>query len=79
MRFTRETPELEFGLSPRGAVDLVAAARCWAMINGHAGVHPEDLKAIFAPVAGHRLQSLSDGQHAEADIAGFILESVPVP
>ncbi len=49
------------------------------MINGHAGVHPEDVKAIFTPVAGHRLQSLSDGQHAEADITGFVLESVPVP
>ena len=79
VRFTRETPELEFGLSPRGAVDLIAAARCWAMINGHAGVHPEDVKAIFAPVTGHRLRPMSDGQHAETDIAGYVLESVPVP
>ena len=78
VRFTRETPELEFGLSPRGAVDLVSAARCWAMINGHAGVHPEDIKAVFSPVAGHRLQSRSDGQHSHPDIAALILESVPV-
>ncbi|MFQ5634258.1 MAG: AAA family ATPase [Gammaproteobacteria bacterium] len=79
VRFTRETPELEFGLSPRGAVDLIAAARCWAMIHGHAGVHPEDLKAIFTPVAAHRLQSRSDGQHPDRDLAGLVLESVPVP
>lgn len=79
VRFTRETPELEYGLSPRGAVDLVSAARCWAMINGHSGVHPEDVKVIFSPVAGHRLQSRSDGQHADPDVAAFILESVPVP
>ncbi|MBT8441928.1 MAG: AAA family ATPase [Gammaproteobacteria bacterium] len=79
VRFTRETPEIEFGLSPRGAVDLVAAARCWAMINGHAGVHPEDVKAIFVPVVGHRLQALSDGQHADPDVASFVLESVAVP
>jgi len=79
VRFTRETPETEFGLSPRGAVDVIAAARCWAMINGHAGVQPEDVKAIFSPVAGHRLQVRNDGQHAEQDIATFVLESVPVP
>ena len=79
VRFTRETPEIEYGLSPRGSVDIVAAARCWAMINGHAGVHPEDVKAIFVPVAGHRLQALSDGQHTDPDVATFVLESVAVP
>jgi MoxR-like ATPase len=79
VRFSRETPETEFGLSPRGAVDLVAAARCWAMISGHAGVQPEDVKAIFTSVAGHRLQARSDGQYAERDVAAHVLESVPVP
>jgi MoxR-like ATPase len=79
VRFTRETPEIEFGLSPRGAIDLVAAARCWAMISGHAGVHPEDVKAIFPPVAGHRLQARSDGHHADPDITALAIESVPVP
>jgi len=79
VRFTRETPDLEFGLSPRGAVDLVAAARCWAMINGHSGVHPEDIKAIFSPVAGHRLQPLGDGYNADTEIADYVVESVPVP
>jgi len=79
VRFSRETPEIELGLSPRGAQDLVNAARCWAMISGHSGVHPEDVKMVFAPVAGHRLRTRNDTSHPDPDIAAFVLESVPVP
>ena len=79
VRFTREAPEIELGLSPRGTQDLVNAARCWAMISGHSGVHPEDIKLVFAPVAGHRLRTRNDASHPDPDIAAFVLESVPVP
>ncbi len=79
VRFTRETPEIELGLSPRGAQDLINAARCWAMISGHSGVHPEDIKVVFTPVAGHRLRSRNDASQPDPDIAAFVLESVPVP
>jgi MoxR-like ATPase len=79
VRFTREAPEIELGLSPRGTQDLVKAARCWAMISGHSGVHPEDIKLVFAPVAGHRLRTRNDASHPDPDIAAFVLESVPVP
>jgi len=79
VRFTREAPEIELGLSPRGTQDLVNAARCWAMISGHSGVHPEDVKLVFAPVAGHRLRTRNDASHPDPDIAAFVLESVPVP
>jgi MoxR-like ATPase len=79
VRFTREAPEFSLGLSPRGAVDLVNAARCWAMINGHDGVHPEDLKDIFPAVAAHRLQSRTDSAQLNQDNAALVLESVPVP
>ncbi len=79
VRFTREAPEIELGLSPRGAQDLVNAARCWAMISGHSGVHPEDVKVVFTPVAGHRLRTRNDASHPDPDIAAFVLESVPVP
>ncbi len=79
VRFTRDTPEIELGLSPRGAQDLVNAARCWAMISGHSGVHPEDVKNVFTPVAGHRLRTRNDTSHPDPDIAAFVLESVPVP
>ncbi len=83
VRFTREAPEFELGLSPRGAVDVMNAARCWAMINGHDGVHPEDVKAIFPAVAAHRIQTRNDPQHPIPDVTAHItkvvLDSVAVP
>jgi MoxR-like ATPase len=79
VRFTREAPELELGLSPRGAVDLIGAARGWALVNGHEGVHPEDVKAVFPSVAAHRLQTRNERDRPNPDIAAFVLESVPVP
>jgi MoxR-like ATPase len=79
IRFTRESPQFEVGLSPRGAINLIAVARCWAMINGHTGVRPEDLKAVFPPVAGHRLQTRNDENLPASEVAAFVLDSVPVP
>jgi MoxR-like ATPase len=78
VRFTRESPEFELGLSTRGTVDLMNAARCWAMINGNEGVHPEDIKAVFSSVVSHRLQTRND-PGASTDIGAFVLESVPIP
>jgi MoxR-like ATPase len=79
VRFTREAPDLTLGLSPRGAIDLIGAARCWALINGHNGVHPEDLKVVFPPVAAHRLRSRNDTSQPDPDIVAHVLDSVPVP
>ncbi len=79
VRFTRDAPQIDLGLSPRGAQALVNAARCWAMISGHTGVQPEDIKAVFTSVAGHRLRTRNDASHPDPDIAAFVLESVPVP
>jgi MoxR-like ATPase len=78
VRHTRQPGLFELGLSPRGAQDLVAAARCHALLAGHAGVRPEDVKAVFAPVAGHRLRPRQSAT-AGHDAARQVLESVPVP
>jgi MoxR-like ATPase len=79
VRFTRQSVQFDLGLSPRGAQDLVNAARCWALIHGHPGVHPEDVKAVFAAVASHRLRPRQGGTAAVRDPARLVLESVPVP
>jgi MoxR-like ATPase len=76
---TRNIPEIELGLSPRGAQDLMAAARCRAMINGHRGVHPEDIKAVFTAVVAHRIQGRDDMMQNTSDLTQQILDSVPVP
>lgn len=60
------------GLSPRAGQALVAAARGWALLAGRDHLLPEDVKAIFLPVAAHRLQSASGvdvGQELERLLA----------
>jgi MoxR-like ATPase len=54
VRHTRESADIEIGLSPRGAQALVAAARAHAFVENHSGVFPDDVQAVFAAVAGHQ-------------------------
>ncbi len=79
VRFTRESPQFELGLSPRAALDLVAAARCWALISGHTGIYPEDVQAVFGPVAGHRLRRRGEAALSASDATRSVLAEVPIP
>ena len=53
---TRQRTDILIGLSPRAGQGLVRAARAWAMLAGRDMVLPEDVQAVFAPVASHRLE-----------------------
>ena len=77
--WTRECPDIELGLSPRGAVDLIGAARAWALFQGHAGIQPEDLQAVFAPVAGHRLRPRETARLSGEELTRMVLDAVAVP
>ena len=78
VRFTREAPQFDLGLSPRAAVDVVTAARCWAVVHGHAGIHPEDIQAVFPAVAGHRLHWRA-ATPAGSSPAQAVLAEVAIP
>ncbi|MHA7815251.1 MAG: AAA family ATPase [Pseudohaliea sp.] len=52
---TREPGEFVVGLSPRGALALLAAGKTWAVMHGRDHVLPEDLQAVLEPVAAHRV------------------------
>lgn len=52
---SREPGEFTVGLSPRGALALLTAAKTWAVMAGRGHVIPEDIQAVLGPVAGHRL------------------------
>jgi MoxR-like ATPase len=69
---TRQRSDIPIGLSPRAGQGLVRAARAWAMIAGRDLVVPEDVQAVFAPVASHRLESA--GVATANDHAAFIAE-----
>jgi MoxR-like ATPase len=64
------------GLSPRAGLMLIAAARAWALIAGRPMVVPEDVQAVFAAVAGHRL---AGGARSGALQAESLVRSVPLP
>jgi MoxR-like ATPase len=67
------------GLSPRAGLALLAAARAWALLEGRDMVLPEDVQAVFAPVAGHRLRQAGDGHPASPMALQALLEAVPLP
>ena len=80
VRFTRESPDIEIGLSPRGSLALVAAARAHAYVESHSGVFPDDVQAVFASVAGHRLKPASNSAYrTPAELSRYVLDSVNIP
>ncbi|MFV0478522.1 MAG: AAA family ATPase [Parahaliea sp.] len=58
--YSRESAEFEVGLSPRGALALLQAAKTWAVMQGRTHVVPEDLQAVLLPVVAHRLVPSGD-------------------
>ena len=79
VRFTRESPEIETGLSPRGSLALVAAAKAHALVKEHSGVFPDDLQAVFAVVAGHRLKAASGSSFGTpSELCRHVLDSVAI-
>lgn len=80
VRFTRESPDIETGLSPRGSLALAASARAHAYIASHSGVFPDDVQAVFASVAGHRLKPASNSAYrTPAELSRHVLDSVAIP
>ena len=76
--YTRRCGRFREGLSPRAGLGLVRAAQAWALLAGREHVLPEDVQALFEPLAGHRLQPLEG--HEEQPIGPRdILTAVAVP
>jgi MoxR-like ATPase len=80
VRRTRESADIEVGLSPRGAQALVAAARAHAFVENHSGVFPDDVQAVFAAVAGHRLKPATSTRfRSPSELCQHVLDSVAIP
>jgi MoxR-like ATPase len=52
---SRRHADIRVGLSPRAGLALLAAARAWALLSHRTHVLPEDIQALFVPLAAHRL------------------------
>ncbi len=80
VRHTRESADIEIGLSPRGAQALVAAARAYAFVAKHSGVYPDDVQAVFTAIAGHRLKPAGSTRfRSPAELCQHVLDSVAIP
>lgn len=80
VRQTRESPDIEVGLSPRGSIALAAAARAQAYVMGHSGVFPDDVQSVFAAVAGHRIKPASGSSfRTPAELCRYVLDAVAIP
>jgi MoxR-like ATPase len=79
---TRTMSELRLGVSPRGSLALLRAARALAAADGRAFVVPEDVKAMAPVVLAHRVILQPDAElqgRTGAELITRALQSVPVP
>jgi len=81
-RATREHPRVSLGLSTRGALALLRAARVHAGLRSGDFVAPDDVQAVARWVIAHRLmlkpEATLDGD-TDLGIVGSILDATPVP
>jgi MoxR-like ATPase len=80
---TRTSALLALGVSPRGALALLRAARAEALADGRDYLVPDDVKRLAVPALAHRVIARAVGADAiggpgESAIRG-ILQDVPVP
>ena len=79
---SREHPRLSLGLSTRGALSLIKAARITAGLRGGDFVTPDDVKEAAPWVVAHRLvltpEAALEGQ-TDLDVVRALLAETPVP
>lgn len=75
---TRTQPNFALGLSPRGSLALLGAARAWALLDGRDYVIPEDVQVVLPAVAGHRLRDQADpAGHGGGALVQWLLREIP--
>ena len=80
---TRRSDDLAVGLSSRGSLGLLQAARASALLDGRDYVTPEDVRQLASCTCAHRLVARSFEQHTHSTASEVvfdrILETIPIP
>jgi MoxR-like ATPase len=85
VRATRAHGRLTLGVSPRGALALVRAAKALALVEGRAYCVPDDVKQLGVPTLAHRVIPRSHWDHSvdrpedPDEVIREILADTPVP
>jgi len=78
---TRTAEEVRLGVSVRGALGLVRAAKTYAAAAGRHYVTPDDVKALAEPVLAHRLvldpEAEFDGVTPSSVVSQLLIETPP--
>lgn len=78
---TRKKDKVIMGVSPRGTLALLRAAKAYAALSGRSYCIPDDVKALAVPVLAHRLK-INYGYQAAGgaeSVIREILDSVEAP
>ena len=79
INYSRKQNEFAFGLSPRGSLALLKAAKAWALIHRRNHVIPEDVQQVLPSVLEHRLRGSADHTgHGGISLAQKLLTGVDV-
>lgn len=78
IEYTRQHPNLQYGISPRGALALIQVSKAWALIHDREYVVPEDVQAVLEPVFLHRLVHAADSPAEAAAILERMQKDVAV-
>ena len=79
---TRSHPDLELGVSPRGALAMVRLAQARALVKGRDYVTPDDVQALAPLAFAHRLLLRSAARYGGTSgraLVADVLAQVPVP
>ena len=79
---TRSHPDSTLGVSPRASINLMRAAKAYAVSEGREFVTPDDVKAVAAPVLAHRVLISPSARMrgvSQEDVVNSVLSEVAVP
>ena len=80
---TRTSPLLSLGVSPRGSLALLRAARAQALADGRDYLVPDDVKSLAVPALAHRVMVKGRGAQGggmdDEAVLRSIVQDVPVP
>lgn len=82
VRETRLQPGVRLGVSPRGSLALMRAARALAMLMGKTSVTPDVIPSLLEPILGHRIvfrDSSLNQKESRKEFWNKITASIAIP
>ncbi len=79
LEYSRQSPQISAGLSPRAGLALIHCAQAWALMAGRDHVLPDDIQTVLPHVVSHRLRPVADSGEHDPTALVSLLESVPIP